>query len=75
MIWKVLVTVLAKCHPDQTIKVQAMEVIKIKLPNIKFFFLLMPLLLTEANALESLVTVVFDQGDISPVLSPKLSRS
>ena len=42
-----------------------MEVIKIKLPNIKFFFLLMPLLLTEANALESLVTDAAENGDIA----------
>ena len=44
-----------------------MEVIKIKLPNIKFFFLLMPLLLTEANALESLVTDAAENGDIALV--------
>ena len=42
-----------------------MEVIKIKLPNIKVFFLLMPLLLTEANALESLVTDAAENGDIA----------
>ena len=44
-----------------------MEVIKIKLPNIKLFFLLMPLLLTEANALESLVTDAAENGDIALV--------
>jgi len=42
-----------------------MEVIKIKLPNIKIFFLLMPLLLTEVNALESPVADAAKNGDIA----------
>ncbi len=41
-----------------------MQVIKIKLPNIKIFFLLMPLLLTEVNALESPVADAAKNGDI-----------
>ena len=44
-----------------------MEVIKIKLPNIKIFFLLMPLLLTEVNALESPVADAAKNGDIALV--------
>ena len=40
-----------------------MEVIKIKLPNIKIFILLMPLLLIEANALESPVADAAENGD------------
>ena len=42
-----------------------MQVIKIKLPNIKFLFLLMPLLLTEVNALESPVADAAKNGDIA----------
>ena len=42
-----------------------MEVIKIKLLNIKYFFLLMPLLSTEVNALESPVADAAKNGDIA----------
>ena len=42
-----------------------MEVIKIKLPNIKILFLLMPLLLNEVNALESPVADAAENGDIA----------
>ena len=42
-----------------------MKVIKIKLPNIKILFLLMPLLLTEVNALESPVADAAENGDIA----------
>ncbi len=42
-----------------------MEVIKIKLPNMKIFFLLFPLLLTEANALENAVADAAENGDIA----------
>ena len=65
MIWKVLVTVLAKCHSDQVIKVKAMKIVKIKLPNIKIFFLLIPLLFTKANAIESPVADAAQNGDVA----------
>ncbi len=58
-------TVLAKCHSDQVIKAKAMKIIKIKLPNIKIFFLLIPLLFTQANAIESPVADAAQNGDVA----------
>ncbi len=42
-----------------------MEVIKIKLPNIKILLLLIPFLMTKAHALESPMADAAENGDIA----------